>query len=137
MSQKKKDQLGMNPSTAQARLLKDILFKLVVDTNQDNCYHCGEPLDRESFSIEHKVPWLDSENPLDLFFDLNNISFSHLSCNVKASRGSRKDIPHGTTSGYDYYKCRCSSCKTARSERDRATWNTKENRRARYLRTGS
>lgn len=41
---------------------------------------------RDTFSIEHKVPWLHSENPLELYFSLDNISFSHYLCNVKAGR---------------------------------------------------
>ena len=87
---KKQQQLGMNPSTASQRLVKDVLYSLVVKTEQNNCYHCGEPMTRETFSIEHKVPWLDSENPLELFFALDNISFSHHSCNVAAGRKPRK-----------------------------------------------
>ena len=43
-------------------------------------------MDRETFSIEHKTPWLDSGDPIGLYFDLDNISFSHLSCNCRASR---------------------------------------------------
>lgn len=45
---------------------------------------------RETFSIEHLVPWLDSNNPIELYFDLDNISFSHLSCNIKAARRPEK-----------------------------------------------
>lgn len=86
MSKEKNEQLGMNPSTASAKLLKDILFSLILETNKNYCFHCGIKLTRETFSIEHKVPWLHSENPKELFFNLNNISFSHLECNVKAKR---------------------------------------------------
>jgi len=88
MENKKRVQLGMNPSTASGRLIKDILFKFVIDAEY-NCYRCGEELTRETFSIEHKVPWLDSDNPVELFFDLDNISFSHHTCN-----SSHKRIPH-------------------------------------------
>ena len=87
---KKHMQLGMNPSTAQHRLLKDILWSLIVKTNSHICCKCGEVMTRETFSIEHLVPWLDSEDPIKLFFDLDNISFSHLSCNVKDSRRPSK-----------------------------------------------
>lgn len=87
---KKSVQLGMNPSTASARLLKDILFKFVVETGNDKCFHCGKPITRETLSVEHKTPWLDSENPQTLFFDLDNIAFSHLACNTGAARKPRK-----------------------------------------------
>ena len=86
MTLKKHSQLGMNSSTASHRLVKDLLFSFVKDTP---CYHCGGTLERENFSIEHKVPWLDSEDPKGLFFDLDNISYSHLSCNVKAARRNK------------------------------------------------
>ena len=89
---KKAEQLGMNPSTANGRLLKNILYQLVVDLNKDLCYQCGKKISKETFSIEHKIPWLDSEKPLELYFDLNNIAFSHLSCNIKASRNGNKKI---------------------------------------------
>lgn len=82
---KKANQLGMNPSTASHRLVKDILFKFVIDSGHV-CFHCGEDLTRETFSIEHMEPWLDTDRPAELFFDLSNIAFSHLRCNIKASR---------------------------------------------------
>ena len=42
-------------------------------------------------SIEHKIPWLDSDNPKELFFNLEkNIAFSHLSCNISAARQNRE-----------------------------------------------
>lgn len=84
---KKATQLGLNPSTASGRLVKDLLFSFVKDTP---CYRCGGQLTRESFSIDHKIPWLDSEDPSELFFDLNNISYSHHSCNVAAGRRPHK-----------------------------------------------
>lgn len=83
---KKFEQLGINPSTAQGRLVKDLLWNFILETGRNKCFHCDEEMDRESFSIEHKTPWLDSEDPVGLYFDLNNISFSHLSCNCRASR---------------------------------------------------
>ena len=84
--EKRQAQLGMNPSTAQQRLVKDILYKLVVDTGQNSCFKCGGEMSRATFSIEHKEAWMDSEEPLRKFFDLNNISFSHLICNIKTAR---------------------------------------------------
>lgn len=90
MSSKKQQQLGMNPSTAQGRLIRDILWSLVVKTNQDTCCKCEEKMHRDSFSIEHVKPWLDSEDPISLFFDLDNIKFSHLRCNVSDARPARK-----------------------------------------------
>lgn len=86
MSDKKKQQLGMNPSTASNRLVKDILWKFIEESGEDVCFKCGEIMSREDFSIEHKEPWLDSDDPVKNFFDLENISFSHLNCNISAAR---------------------------------------------------
>ena len=41
MSDKKKMQLGMNPSTASNRLVKDVLWKLVQQTGQNTCCKCN------------------------------------------------------------------------------------------------
>ena len=76
----------MNPSTASNRLVKDVLWKLIQQTGQSACCKCGEPMSRETFSIEHLTPWLDSENPLHSYFDLDNIAFSHLKCNIEDGR---------------------------------------------------
>ena len=89
---KKQQQLGMNPSTASHRLTKDILF-MFVENSGYKCFRCGGSMSRETFSIEHIEDWLDSENPVELYFDLGNISFSHLKCNVKHSR-QRGQKPH-------------------------------------------
>ncbi len=84
---KKKEQLGMNPSTASGRLNKNLLFMFVKKCEMDVCHQCGKKIDCvEELSIEHKTPWLDSEDPVKLFFDLDNIAFSHKSCNYSAAR---------------------------------------------------
>lgn len=44
----------------------------------------------KELSIEQKTPWLDSENPVSVFFDLNNIAFSHLKCNIADRRKTNK-----------------------------------------------
>lgn len=89
--EKKHQQLGMNAATASHRLVKDVLFSMVVKAGHA-CHRCGGVLTRETFSIEHKKPWLDSEDPVRLFFDLENIGFSHFSCNVGASRKTRSPL---------------------------------------------
>lgn len=95
---KKAKQLGMNPSTAGGRLRKTIIFNFAQKLNLDICFQCGEKIGSiEEFSIEHKIPWLNSETPVDLFFNLDNIAFSHLSCNCKAARKPNKiDVSDGT-----------------------------------------
>lgn len=123
----KKEQLGMDPGTASHRLLKDLLWKFVVETGNDFCHQCGAKMCRDSFSVEHITPWLHSESPLELFFDLNNISFSHKSCNYAAARKQVSPIPKEERgkiySRRKYYRL---------SEEER-----RKRRRERYLRTGN
>lgn len=130
---KKAQQLGMNPSTASHRLIKDLLYYYGVDQTDTVCFHCGKFMSREEFSIEHKTPWLDSDNPVGLYFDLENVTFSHLSCNSGARR--RELSRHGVKSRYNA-GCRCALCVVADKEHSAKRY-TPEKRRERYLRTGS
>lgn len=132
MSIKKTQQLGMNPGTASHRLTKDILFAFIQITDNNQCFVCGKPMSREDFSIEHKVPWLDSADPVGLYFDLQNIAFSHHRCNV----GSARQEPAKCGSKGAYAKgCRCSLCCEYKSKDDKKRY-TKEKRQERYQRTG-
>lgn len=106
---KKQKQLGMNPGTASNRLVKDILFSFV-QQNGHVCHHCQKEMTREDFSIEHIKPWLDSDDPVRLYFDLNNIAFSHISCNSSAAR-QNKNLKHPSEGSYKR-GCRCAECKT-------------------------
>lgn len=84
--QKKASQLGMNPSTASGRLIKDLLWNFVETTGNNKCHICGKVMTRDTFSVEHIVPWLDSDNPVDTFFDVDNVAYSHLKCNIGSAR---------------------------------------------------
>jgi len=84
---KKRNQLGMSVGKANNILKKNLLFSLVQKLGLDFCYRCGKKIETvDEFSVEHKVNWLDSENPIELFFDLGNIDFSHIKCNIGAVR---------------------------------------------------
>lgn len=88
---KKEEQLGMPVGTASNRLRKNIMFNLVKQLKLNVCHQCNKIIENvDEFSIEHKIPYLDSDNPIELFFDLNNIGFSHLKCNVGMSRSSNQ-----------------------------------------------
>lgn len=88
---KKSELLGMNFSKASYQLLRLILFDFVKITNQNNCYRCNKEINSvKELSVEHKISWQSSHEPLKTFFDLNNISYSHKSCNSKAAVNPRK-----------------------------------------------
>jgi hypothetical protein len=92
-------QLGMPFGTAQNKLRKSIMFKYVKMVGHDICFKCGVAIDDlDELSIEHKLPWLGRDT--NLFWDLDNIAFSHLRCNRPESGFSdknRKIGPEGTS----------------------------------------
>lgn len=115
-------QLGMSPSTARSRLVKMLLFRELQRSNNDNCFKCGDKIkDIDHLSIEHKRPWLNVS--ADLYWDLDNIEFSHLTCNRPHSNG----VPaaHGNHVMYDKYGCRCQMC------REYHSWHLRVHRRPR------
>lgn len=119
-NKKKSLQLGMAHGTAANRLRKMILFSLLRQLELDTCFQCGREIESiENLSVEHKVPWLDSADPISLFFDLDNIAFSHLSCNVGAARQTKpRTAKCGDKGATRYYSgCRCEKCKEAHATR--------------------
>lgn len=106
----------MNPSTASNRLVKDLLFSFVQKEGH-KCFHCGGEISREDFSIEHKIPWLDSDDPIGLFFDLDNIAFSHFKCNSGKSRYNQPNrYKHPSINSYNKHGCRCEECKEIKKQ---------------------
>lgn len=88
-NKKKAHQLGMPFGTANGRLRKTILFHLLCKLGDNQCHRCGEIIEtEETLSIEHKEPWLDIDPAL--FWDIENIAFSHLTCNISAARKPNK-----------------------------------------------
>ncbi len=85
--------LGMPHGTASSRLRKMILYSMLYGKVYDRmCFRCGEPIDDiDGLSIEHKEAWQSADDPKAAFFDLENIAFSHLRCNIV--EGSRQPKP--------------------------------------------
>lgn len=72
--------LGMPHGTAVARLRKNVLFHLLKKHNENICARCDEFIESvDDLSLEHLQPWEGISS--DLFWDLNNIAFSHMHCN--------------------------------------------------------
>lgn len=89
---RKSEFLGIPYGTACNRLRLSIMFSLIVRCGDNVCFRCGKEIQTEKeLSIEHKQEWLN-ESP-ELFWDLNNISFSHRLCNVnRRSQGRQKKV---------------------------------------------
>lgn len=100
---KKSAFLGMPHGTAVGRLRKQILFMLLQKLNEADCFKCNLPIESpDDLSIEHVLPW--EGRSVELFWDLNNITFSHLKCNIRHTKNLPRKCPDGTSW--------CSKCKT-------------------------
>jgi hypothetical protein len=97
-NQVKAEQLGMPHGTATGRLKKAMMFLLLQRLGEDICFKCGKRIQTAAeLSMEHKKPWLYSDDPVGHFFDLDNVAFSHLRCNRpdRPSGPNRKQVPDG------------------------------------------
>ncbi len=120
----KSRQLGMPYGTATGKLRKLILFHLLKKHNENVCFQCGKEIETvDELSMEHKKPWLHESS--DLFWDVENIAFSHLHCNLSTTRPPLHPRPkikvliHGTTACYRHSNCRCKLCKKSNAEKSR------------------
>jgi len=83
--------LGMSVGAANSILKKRLLFCFAKKLGMDICYRCGKKIvDITKFSVEHKKGWRFAKNPKETFFDLDNIAFSHFSCNSRDKQHNRK-----------------------------------------------
>ena len=82
-------QLGMNYSAAQHRLKKKLMFSFIQAAELDTCFRCGQKLLADDFSLDHKEQWLGDT---ELFWDLNNVAFSHNKCNSAARKPKGVDV---------------------------------------------
>ena len=77
--------LGMSVGTAVSILRKILLCNLLVKYGENVCYRCNESIEHiDSLIIEHIRPWM--YNDPALYWDTENVAYSHLSCNSKAGR---------------------------------------------------
>lgn len=101
MSKEKSEQLGMSYGKAGNILRKNIMFELAKRCNMDTCHRCGEKIEHiDQFSIEHKINWLHSDDPVGLFFGMDNIAFSHITCNFGARRSADSNPGNIGATGY-------------------------------------
>ena len=118
----KSEQLGMPHGTAANILRKNILFTLLRKHKENICFQCGQEIETvDDLSIEHKIPYLHSNNPVELYFSMDNIAFSHLKCNIRSIRPANKGnvTEHGTRNRYVRHGCRCDECKKAQRDYER------------------
>jgi ribosomal protein S27AE len=93
-SNKYAQQIGMGLGKARHILTNKIIHEYANIVYNGKCYKCGKDLSAEDISIDHKTPWRNEENAIELFFDLANIAFSHKKCN-KTDRPGKYYLPEG------------------------------------------
>src|SRR5262249_46230355 len=118
---KKSKFLGIPHGTACGRLRQRIILYLLRQLGQNFCYRCGQRIENaQELSIEHKKPW-EGRDPA-LFWDLDNVAFSHRVCN-------RPHRPGGWAQRYvgEPGTAWCTVCKTfrlvERFRKDSGRWN--------------
>lgn len=86
--------LGENTATATHRLKMDILYELAKELELVRCPKCSKNIDSaRDISVDHIKPWRNVS--AELFWDLDNIMFTHKWCN-KVDRPRRRECPEGT-----------------------------------------
>lgn len=116
----KDEQLGMPFSRASHRLKKMIMFDLAQRLGLDDCFRCeGKIESHVDLSIDHRVDWLHADP--DLFWSMDNIAFSHLSCNTKGAGRPRectvcgsKDLVKGRLLCQEHHRARMREVMRAR-----------------------
>jgi hypothetical protein len=135
-SKRIKEQLGMSQGAANHLLRRNLLYKLAARCNMLECFVCELPIEiPEELSVEHKKPW--ENRSADLFWDLDNLAFSHRRCNRNRSCGAgpkgrakqkgyawcagcEEELPHASfsfrtrESGNKTPRAYCKSCRVER-----------------------
>jgi hypothetical protein len=114
--------LGKPYANCVHKLRKMLLFAVIQRLGQDVCYRCGcKILLLDELSIDHKKPWRGVS--ADLFWDLENIAFSHLRCNktdrpFRRMKGERNVRKTKTFPSKQRVKEFCIDCGARRLETD-------------------
>lgn len=95
--------LGMPHGTAASRLRKMLLFRQLKKHGENVCVRCSQVIELiEDLSVEHIKPWEGVS--AELFWDLDNVSFSHTKCNRPHRNGPP---PMYRPEGFNWcYRCK-------------------------------
>ena len=95
-NQIKSELLGIPWGTANGRMRKMLIWHLVTKFELGSCYRCDEKINTiEELSIEHKEAWQSADDPIEVFYDMENITFSHLYCNIGHTNRSKTKCKYG------------------------------------------
>lgn len=83
--------LGISHGAAANRLRKMVLFRQLKKYGDNTCVRCGKEIEViDELSIEHIKPWEGIS--AELFWDLDNVAFSHMKCNLAERNSRSKEI---------------------------------------------
>ena len=102
-------------STANYRMQRQLLFHLLKKHGENVCFRCGGRIETYTdMTIDHKKPWLEDSS---LFWDMENIAFSHSACNSIAHQYVPwKHGYSGYAGGTSRKGCRCAICRKGNAE---------------------
>lgn len=84
-------QLGMSHGAATSRLRKLVLFRQLQKCHDNICIRCNNVIaTADELSIEHIEPW--EGRSAELFWDLDNVAFAHMKCNLLERHTRSKEI---------------------------------------------
>lgn len=118
--------LGMPFGTASNRLRKIVLFSILKRHQENECYRCGGAIETSTeLSLEHKTAWRTPEQ----FWDIDNIAFSHLACNIPQNPSNGNVAKTVCPKGHSYVSAKypsgekrvCRICSAERLRKRRAT----------------
>ena len=91
--QRKAELLGMPVGTAEKHLRKSVIHELARQLGKNLCCRCGSEIaEPDELALVHVQGW--EESPAQ-FWDLNNVAFSHASCQAERSgkrQGEKKQM---------------------------------------------
>jgi len=113
MASSKNGQLGRRNEVLKNKARQALWF-----SENGPCSHCNS---WEDLEVDHVDPskklatiaWSHSDEWLTKELDKCQV-LCHNCHRVKTNAEITKPIPHGTYSGYSWYRCRCDNCKKAR-----------------------
>jgi hypothetical protein len=81
---KRSEILGECFHKSRRRLISLLIRKAFEADGILSCARCGEEIEDVDFHIDHLIAWQNSDDPVNLFFNLKNIGLSHPECNSSA-----------------------------------------------------
>lgn len=85
--------LGIPFDKARNLLNRKIIRTFLFERYNATCCRCATKIEEaEEFHIDHINGYLDCENPLEKFLDLQNVGLSHVRCNLADSANKREAI---------------------------------------------